>query len=167
MRKFEKPAGMVGGTAVYRFYSDPGVLLYVGVTSCPEIRFRQHALNAEWWPLADQSLTEVVWRDSRGLAEAEEVCAIIVERPIYNIKDKPGRVYPTPPPPSTEVLGHRALPLTKVRANLREVIDWASAGEPTVVLQHGKPRAAFVSMDLLDSIARELGKDIAPDALLL
>lgn len=151
---------MVGGTSVYRFYSEPGVLLYVGVTSCPEIRFRQHALTAAWWPLADQSLTQVVWRDSRGLAEAEEVCAIIVERPIYNIKDKPGRVYPTQPPPPTEVRGVRALPLTKVRANLREVIDDAAEGRHTVVLKHGKPRAAFVSEEFLNLLVRELGKDI-------
>ncbi|MFI1194051.1 type II toxin-antitoxin system prevent-host-death family antitoxin [Micromonospora sp. NPDC020750] len=165
--KYPRPLGMTEGTAVYRFYSEPGVLVYVGITSVPEIRFRQHALYSTWWNLADQSLTEVVWRETRGLAEAEEVCAIIVERPLCNIKDKPGRVFPKPPPPPAEVMGVRAMPLTDVRRRLREVVDDAAAGRPTVVLKHGEPRAVFVSEEFLDLLVSELGSGILKNAELI
>lgn len=159
MYRYPKPLGMVSGTAVYRFYQRPGVLLYVGITSVPEIRFRQHAATSEWWPLADQALTEVVWRERRGLAEAEEICAIIVERPVFNIRDKPGRVYITPPPPPAELMGTRAMPMHKVYASLNRVVTDAMAGTPTVLLKHGKPRAVLVSEEQAYAIARHLGKE--------
>lgn len=78
-------------TAVYRLYDGAGALLYVGITDDPQARFKHHAAKQPWWN--EVATREVVWRESRGDAEREEVIAIAAEYPRYNIHRTTGRVH--------------------------------------------------------------------------
>lgn len=70
-------------TAVYRFFSHDGELLYVGVTDSLGTRWRKHSKNKPWWnEVAD---TRIAWLDTRAEALAEETHAIKQERPKYNV----------------------------------------------------------------------------------
>lgn len=68
--------------ALYRFYSDAGHLLYVGITADPARRFGQHAATKTWWPEVRGIALE--WYDNREDLEHAERRAIRVERPIWN-----------------------------------------------------------------------------------
>lgn len=70
-------------TAVYRFYDAAGLLLYVGVTDEPKVRWKRHAETADWWPLATRRTT--AWHDDRRDALAEEAAALLHENPIHNV----------------------------------------------------------------------------------
>lgn len=70
-----------GRTALYRLYDKHDRLLYVGVTSCPQTRFRSHSHN-DWWPSV--ATREIVWMPTRNDAEYEETHAIRTEYPVHN-----------------------------------------------------------------------------------
>jgi hypothetical protein len=70
-------------TAVYRFFDADESLLYVGVSSQPEVRRQQHAADKAWWP--EVARTDTVWYADRPKALAGEAFAIITERPRYNV----------------------------------------------------------------------------------
>jgi len=70
--------------ALYRFYSDAGHLLYVGITSNPGMRMGQHAATKPWWDEV-RSVT-IEWYESRGEVAAAETRAIAIEHPLYNIQ---------------------------------------------------------------------------------
>ena len=70
--------------ALYRFYSDAGQLLYVGITNNPGNRFSQHQADKPWW--GDVSGISIEQYESREEALAAEARAIHVERPLHNIK---------------------------------------------------------------------------------
>lgn len=72
-------------TAVYRLYDPYDKLLYVGITENPARRLDEHRSNKSWWQYV--ATREIVWCDSRRLAEAEECRAIAFEMPKYNISD--------------------------------------------------------------------------------
>lgn len=76
--------------ALYRFYTDDGRLLYVGITRNPERRFSQHAARKRWW--RDVRGISIEWYESRGEVEAAERRAIHVEKPLFNVV----RVEPRP-----------------------------------------------------------------------
>jgi hypothetical protein len=80
-------------TAVYRIRGEADVLLYIGMTNGPGIRWNAHQLVQPWWDEL-RSLT-VEWYNSRPEAEAAEKAAIPAEQPKYNITylkpARPGR----------------------------------------------------------------------------
>lgn len=88
---------MTERTAVYRFYDADDRLLYVGITANTKVRWAWHKGNAAWWP--DQRRVEVVWRETREQAAAEEHLAIRTERPAWNrsLAVAPGRAPYSPP----------------------------------------------------------------------
>lgn len=68
--------------ALYRFYSDSGQLLYVGITNNPGARFSQHQADKPWWH--DVAGISVEKHETRQDALAAEARAIEVERPLHN-----------------------------------------------------------------------------------
>jgi predicted transcriptional regulator len=78
-------------TAVYRFFSADGWLLYVGMTVNTLVRFAHHRASAPWWHLADQNRTAITWYDSRTEAASAEIAAIEAEKPEWNIAGREDR----------------------------------------------------------------------------
>jgi predicted GIY-YIG superfamily endonuclease len=68
-------------TAVYRYFSENGVLLYVGMSKRVAARMSQHK-GQEWDKLV--SSIKVDWFATRELAKAEETRAILEEYPLFN-----------------------------------------------------------------------------------
>lgn len=68
---------------LYRFYSNTGTLLYIGITLSPPQRFKQHKRDKAWW--AEVARIELAQFNSREELEAEERKAITLERPQYNV----------------------------------------------------------------------------------
>ncbi|MCK1813286.1 GntR family transcriptional regulator [Streptomyces sp. XM4011] len=77
-------------TALYRLYDDAEQLLYVGITSRPKERMRQHAGDKHWY--REVSFREIEWFDSREEAGQAEVEAIRTERPLHNHQHLPSSV---------------------------------------------------------------------------
>lgn len=69
-------------TALYRFYSGDGQLLYIGITIDVERRWKQHASSAVWWHLRARHAVEHF--PSRAEAETAERAAVRAEKPLYN-----------------------------------------------------------------------------------
>lgn len=69
-------------TYVYRFWGHDGTLLYVGITTRLEARFKSHQ-SKPWWPQASHSTIET--HPNRALALAAEATAILFESPRHNI----------------------------------------------------------------------------------
>lgn len=140
-----RPTGWATPVCVYRFYNSAGLLLYVGITGSPEIRFGAHRAKAAWWSQADLSRTSIFWRESQGHAEAEEVAAIIAERPVFNIAHRPG------PRITKQQLPVPGLALGEFRMQLTELLEATSAKRRVTVVKHGSrniPRAALVPFDV-------------------
>lgn len=72
-----------GRTCVYRLYDQDKVLLYVGMSRDPQVRWRDHE-KKPWWP--DVADRQVVWHATRGLAHADERAAIKREEPLHNLQ---------------------------------------------------------------------------------
>lgn len=72
-----------GFTAVYRFYDNSDVLLYIGICGEPLKRWYTHAVTKPWWP--DVVRFKVIWFPSRGEAEKSERESIGAEKPLHNI----------------------------------------------------------------------------------
>ena len=70
-------------TALYRFYGEDDVLLYVGITNELGQRWSNHARLKPWWPEVVRQ--EAIWLPTREEAAAAEVTAIKSETPRYNI----------------------------------------------------------------------------------
>lgn len=68
---------------LYRFYSDTGQLLYVGITMNPSQRFQSHKHTKDWW--GDVVGITLQHYDNRDELAAAEKRAIEVERPMHNI----------------------------------------------------------------------------------
>lgn len=70
-------------TAVYRIRGEADLLLYIGMTNGPSVRWNAHQLVQPWW---DELRTVTVeWYDSRPEADAAEKAAILAEQPKYNL----------------------------------------------------------------------------------
>lgn len=70
-------------TCVYRLFDGGGGLLYVGISTNPEMRMYKHRRHQPWWP-------EVVdirhdWFPDRESAQQEERSAIHHENPAHNV----------------------------------------------------------------------------------
>ncbi|MFI1728220.1 GIY-YIG nuclease family protein [Streptomyces acidicola] len=75
-------------TALYRLYDAEGVLLYVGITNMPNVRFATHR-SKPWWKQVLRK--EIEWFDTRQPAAEAEVLAIRNEQPLYNVTNSPWR----------------------------------------------------------------------------
>jgi hypothetical protein len=75
-------------TALYRLYDEGGVLLYVGITNMPQVRFAAHTMKP-WWKRVTRK--DIAWFENRPLAEQAETLAIREERPLYNLAKSPWR----------------------------------------------------------------------------
>lgn len=71
-----------GRTALYRVFDVSGMLLYVGISQNPDVRFGQHSQTKPWW--RDVDVRKVEWHDTRAAAEAAERDAIKAEKPRWN-----------------------------------------------------------------------------------
>lgn len=76
-----------GPHALYRFFGDSGQLLYVGITNDMSRRMDQHADRKSWW--TEVRGVAVEWYPDRASVLAAEQRAVIVERPLYNIRLRP------------------------------------------------------------------------------
>ncbi|WP_331736953.1 GntR family transcriptional regulator (plasmid) [Streptomyces canus] len=72
-------------TALYRYFDSDGELLYIGVSSDPDIRWKAHLYESRpgGWPKRAVRRT-VEWHDSRPEALKAEEAAIKAERPRHN-----------------------------------------------------------------------------------
>lgn len=77
-------------TALYRLYDADERLLYVGISSRPQQRMRQHSSEKLWWP--EVTRREVEWFSSRDLAATAEVEVIESQGPLYNTTRTPERL---------------------------------------------------------------------------
>lgn len=68
---------------LYRFFDRNERLLYIGITSSPKDRFRQHAESKSWWPQV--ATRQITFYPTRADLAAAEIAAIKRERPMYNI----------------------------------------------------------------------------------
>lgn len=69
-------------TTLYRLYDAEGDLLYVGISTRPMQRVREHSKGQTWWlEVASQSFEHF---PSRPDAAAAELAAIRAEKPRYN-----------------------------------------------------------------------------------
>jgi excinuclease UvrABC nuclease subunit len=76
--------------AVYRLYDANNRLLYVGASSNPQTRFREHKRTAPWW--GDVARHTIRWHESRQAALAAETDAICAGRPRYNVRKTRGEL---------------------------------------------------------------------------
>jgi predicted GIY-YIG superfamily endonuclease len=74
-------------TALYRFFTDDGRLLYVGISNSFPNRLMQHEAEKPWWQ--DVARVEVEHFASRAEALAAETAAINAECPFWNIVGQP------------------------------------------------------------------------------
>lgn len=72
-----------GRTALYRLYDSCGVLLYVGITNNPEVRWAWHRDRQAWWPAV--AAKKVEWFNSRIDAAKAEATAVRTEHPSKNV----------------------------------------------------------------------------------
>jgi predicted GIY-YIG superfamily endonuclease len=73
-------------TALYRLYAkETGKLLYVGITTNPNTRFKEHAADKPWWTDVDQPNTQIAWYKNRRQAMVAEEKAIKSEGPVFNV----------------------------------------------------------------------------------
>lgn len=69
--------------ALYRFYDASGVLLYVGITIDPGVRFKKHYSDKPWWTdIADIKIEQF---PSRAAVLEAERNAIWHEHPLHNV----------------------------------------------------------------------------------
>lgn len=76
-------------TALYRLHDREGTLLYIGITSNPEVRWEQHESDKPWWPLVADRAVE--WLPNRDCALEAEARAIRAEHPLYNFQHNQSR----------------------------------------------------------------------------
>lgn len=85
-------------TVVYRLFDFTGRLLYVGIAVDISRRLGKHRRDKTWWPQV--SYATLSWYADRPLAEDDELRAIRLEAPVFNIQGRGGPLQSrsTPPP---------------------------------------------------------------------
>lgn len=138
-------------TALYRLYDAGGVLLYVGISYQPEVRFEQHADQKPWWSQVVRR--DVEWFDDRPTAAAAEAVAIRTEDPEHNGTYSPRR--------SRKTIRHvvaadgvEEISMTLARSKLTGLVRKAEAGTPIALLNHGRRDAVIVSVEEGEEIMR-------------
>lgn len=132
-------------TALYRLYDEAGVLLYIGISHQPEVRFEQHAKLKEWWPQVARR--EVEWFDDRPSAAVAEATAIRSEDPEHNGTYSPRRDRRSMRD-AVAADGLREISLTLARPKLAGLVrSVEDGGDPIVLLNHGHRDAVIVSAE--------------------
>ncbi|MFD6565429.1 GIY-YIG nuclease family protein [Micromonospora profundi] len=86
------PSSPLDPTALYRFFNREGVLLYVGITVDPRVRWHQHSKDKpDWRQVVDIRLEHYDTRDEALDAERR---AIQAELPLWNIQHNMGPTVP-------------------------------------------------------------------------
>ncbi|RCV49728.1 GIY-YIG nuclease family protein [Marinitenerispora sediminis] len=149
---------VLGKTAVYRLYDSDGTLLYVGLGSDPESRWKDHAREKSWWP--EVSSKTVTWHDSLGEASQAEHEAMHSEDPVHNkakwqwSRQGEGQGAPT---------DITTVPLGIFRQNIPDRVEAAHfRNEATVVTKNGEPRAALVPYSWLKDLISQKGQAEEP-----
>jgi predicted GIY-YIG superfamily endonuclease len=75
-------SGTTTRVALYRAYGADDTLLYVGITTNPAQRWKEHFCEKPWW--REVSRKTVEWYDSRELAGRAEAVVVRDEKPAYN-----------------------------------------------------------------------------------
>jgi prevent-host-death family protein len=151
-------------TALYRLYDEADVLLYIGISHQPDVRFEQHSKLKEWWPQVDRR--EVQWFDDRPSAAAAEADAIRSEDPEYNGTYSPRR--------NRRIVrdavaadGLREVSLSLARQKIAGLIrSVEEGGEPVVLLNHRRRDAVIVSVEFYEAALalRGLVRELAPES---
>lgn len=68
---------------LYRFFTEPGALLYIGITGDASTRWKAHSREKAWW--LEVSYIRVEHYETREAVEAAEKAAIVAERPAWNV----------------------------------------------------------------------------------
>ncbi|MFF7561939.1 GIY-YIG nuclease family protein [Streptomyces pseudovenezuelae] len=118
-------------TALYRLFDSARQLLYVGITSNPEVRWAQHAAEKPWWP--DVAWHTLEWRPSREEALAAETAAIVAEAPLHNVAGTPRQRAATTAFHGEHHEATRHPALSAVRAALRSLERIEDAEERALV----------------------------------
>ena len=135
-------------TALYRLYDEAGVLLYIGISHQPEVRFEQHSKLKEWWPQGARR--EIQWFDDRPSAAAAEADAIRSEDPEHNGTYSPRWDRRTARDCMADG-GLREVSLSLARPKLAGLVRSAQeGGEPIVLLEHGRRTAVIVSVEFYE-----------------
>lgn len=135
-------------TALYRLYDEADVLLYIGISHQPDVRFEQHAKTKEWWPQVARR--EVRWFDDRPTAAVAEATAIRSEDPEHNGTFSPRRVRHTVRDAVAED-GLREVSLSLARPKLSGLIRSVEAGAgPVVLVNHGQREAVIVTKEFYE-----------------
>lgn len=90
-KEIESDSKWSSPTALYRYFTPDGVLLYIGISSQPHERNRAHCQKAEWFKYASHRSVE--WFPSRALAEWAEDAVIASEEPDFNTKRQAPRPF--------------------------------------------------------------------------
>lgn len=145
--------GGLGQAAVYRLYDSTDQLLYIGLGSVPEARWRAHAREKTWWP--DVARKTVEWYGSFPEAARAEQEAIRTERPRYNKAS-----WSWSKNPSEALSGATlAVPANQARARFREITDSAAGGAHIRVDLYGTPTAVVVPTEWYERARAALEKE--------
>ncbi|QLJ01510.1 GntR family transcriptional regulator [Streptomyces sp. NEAU-sy36] len=98
-------------TALYRLFDTDDRLLYVGISSEPKARMRDHAAEKSWW--GDVATRDFEWFDSRQEAAEAEIEAIRNEQPLHNHAHNTSAVLALLPAARTEPLRPQFTPVAK------------------------------------------------------
>jgi predicted GIY-YIG superfamily endonuclease len=150
---------------LYRFFDAAGMLLYIGITIDPAIRWRAHSKTKPDWRLVASITLEHF--DSRQEAESAEILAIQKEQPAWNIQHKLGvnRPQARRQRPSQFV----ALPVSA--ADIERAArsgDWLPLGQVATVLRvsrnkvHLMLRSGEIGYRLIPGNAQRLQRECNP-----
>jgi prevent-host-death family protein len=132
-------------TALYRLYGDADVLLYIGISHQPDVRFEQHSKTKEWWPQVARR--EIQWFDDRPTAAAAEADAIRNEDPEHNGTYSPRRKRCTIRDGGAAD-GVYEVSLSLARGKLTALVkSVADDGAAVAFLDHGRRSAYLVSIE--------------------
>ena len=153
-------------TALYRLYDEGGVLLYVGITNMPNVRFDAHTMKPWWRQVAHKDVT---WYDNRQLASQAEVMAIRTEHPVHNsMHASPGEPAVVTLPvvveaePQPDELDERIRGAAKRRASAEDALRRADAELRALLVEGRAANKGPSHMAKLTGFTREWVSKIAP-----
>jgi prevent-host-death family protein len=143
-------------TALYRLYDDAEVLLYIGISHQPEVRFEQHAKLKDWWPQVTRR--DVQWFDDRPSAAAAEAAAIRSEDPEHNGTYSPRRDLRVARD-CVAADGLREVSLSLARPKFAGLVRSVEAGgEPIALMNYRSRDAVIVSVEFYELALAALGE---------